>query len=202
MIKNEKLFWAIVVTSVLLFTGCSQKEMTPSEKKEEMISTIKNLPDWVLKPNIEGSISAVGMTEYSKHGLHVMLTLAEMDARAKLAGKMQTIVSQVQKKSIRHVSIEKIDEFEQLFKQVTKEVISEIPLSGAKRINIFQAGDGALYVHSIISNKEVSRYLVGMKDKYKTHMKEANLSRENIDKGMIVLDKMLDELNTEDKEIK
>lgn len=199
MIQNKKIFLAIGLTSVLLFTGCSQKEMSSSEKKEEMINTVKNLPEWVLNPKIEGSISAVGMTEYSKHGLHAMLALAEMDARAKLAGKIQMVISQVQKKSIRHVSIEQIDEFEQLFKQVTKEVINEIPISGAQRINIFQSEDGALYVHTIISNKDVSKYLVGMKDTYKSHMQEANLSRENIDKGMVVLDKMLDELDAEIK---
>lgn len=62
-----------------------------------------------------------------------MLTMAETDARAKLAGKINLMVSQLQQKSMRTMQIENIDELEEIFTQVTKEVIKEVSISDAKK---------------------------------------------------------------------
>ena len=184
----------------VMISGCSSSSNpTPAEKKETMVNTTNDLPNWVINPKVEGGISAVGMTGYSKHGMQVMIPQAEMDARAKLAGKIQTIVSQVQKRAMRHVKINDLDEFENSFKQATKEVIKKMPLSGAQRINLFQAKNGDLYVHTIIQKRVVSQHLGDMKNSYKKHMKEAKVSRQSIDEGMKVLDDMMKELDLETK---
>ncbi len=194
---------AIGLAIALMFSGCasssSSSSSTPAEKKEVMVNTTNNLPSWVINPKVEGGISAVGMTGYSKHGMQVMIPQAEMDARAKLAGKIQTIVSQVQKRAMRHVKINDLDEFENSFKQATKEIIKKMPLSGAQRINLFQAKNGDLYVHTIIQKRVVSEHLGDMKTSYKKHMKEAKVSRQSIDEGMKVLDDMMKELDVETK---
>jgi len=191
---------AIGVVLVVVISGCSSSSNpTPEEKKETMVNTTNDLPNWVINPKVEGGISAVGMTGYSKHGMQVMIPQAEMDARAKLAGKIQTIVSQVQKRAMRHVKINELDEFENSFKQATKEVIKKMPLSGAQRINLFQAKNGDLYVHTIIQKRVVSQHLGDMKNSYKKHMEEAKISRESIDEGMKVLDDMMKELDIETK---
>lgn len=196
----------IIVTgmvSAMLFSGCATggipEPKTSHEKKQEMVNVVNNLPAWVVNPKVEGGIASVGITGYSKHGLQVMLPQAEMDARAKLAGQIQTIVSRLQKKALRHTKINEIDEFENSFKQASKEVIKKMPLSGAQRINMFQSQDGTLYVHTVIQKREVSEYLGDMKNTYKKHMQEAKLSRQNIDEGMKVLDSMMKELDAETK---
>jgi len=195
---KKQIILALGITAAVLFTGCSKNEVaTPQDKKSQMIEVTNNLPSWVMNSKVEGGIAAVGITGYSRHGLQVMLPQAEMDARAKLAGKIQTIVSQVQKNAMRHVKINNIDEFENTFKQATKEVIKKMPISGAQRINMFQAKNGDLYVHTVIQKREVSAHLGGMKESYKKHMKEAKISRDNIDEGMKVLDNMMKELDTE-----
>jgi len=201
MKMTKKIIITAGIVSTILFTGCTSttQPATPNEKKEQMIDVVNNLPAWVVNPKVEGGIASVGIVGYSKHGLQVMLPQAEMDARAKLAGQIQTIVSQLQKKAMRHTKINEIDEFENSFKQASKEVIKKMPLSGAQRINMFQSSDGTLYVHTVIQKREVSRYLGDMKNTYKKHMQDAKISRQNIDEGMKVLDSMMNELDAETK---
>lgn len=198
---KKQIILVVGLTSAVLFSGCSNnilaKPKTAHDKKVQMIEVTNSLPKWIVNPKVEGGISSVGITGYSKNGMEVMLPQAEMDARAKLAGQIQTIVSQVQKKAMRHVKIEELDEFENTFKQATKEVIKKMPISGAQRINIFQANNGDLYVHTVIQKREISQHLGDMKSSYKKHMQEAKLSRQSIDEGMKVLDEMMKELDVE-----
>lgn len=199
---TKKIILTVGIASAVLFSGCAtsnQEPTTPTAKKQEMINTVNNLPAWVVNPKVEGGIASVGIVGYSKHGLEVMLPQAEMDARAKLAGQIQTIVSKLQEKALRHAKINELDEFETSFKQATKEVIKKMPISGANRINMFQSQDGTLYVHMVIQKREVSNYIGDMKDTYKKHMQEAKLSRQNIDDGMKVLDSMMEKLDEETK---
>jgi len=186
---KKNIILSVGIASTILLSGCTNtpSPSTPQGKKQEMINVVNNLPKWVINPKVEGGIASVGIAGYSKYGLEVMLPQAEMDARAKLAGQIQTIVSQVQKKALRHTKINELDEFDKAFKQASKEVIKKMPISGAQRIDMFQSKDGTLYVHEVIQKREVSKYLGDMKDTYKKHMQEAKLSRENIDEGMKVL---------------
>lgn len=195
---KTKLMLLTASAAAIMFTGCAgNMNTTPQGEKGKMVQINNNLPSWVINPKVEGGIASVGITGYSKHGMEIMMPQAEMDARAKLAGQIQTIVSQVQKKSMRAVKINDIDEFEKSFKNATKEVIKKMPLSGAQRINVFQANDGTLYVHMVIEKREVSKHIGDMKNTYKKHMQEAKISRDNIDEGMKVLDDMMSELDVE-----
>lgn len=198
---KTKLITTITFLSLVIFTGCSNKELSMEEKqellqeqKEKMKKEIESLPSWVLKPEVDNAIAAVGMSTFSKHGLHSMLTLAEMDGRAKLAGKMQTIVSQLQEKSMRAMKIEQIDELEDIFNQVTKEVIKEVSISSVKRENVYQGNDGTLYVLMTLDKSNMSNQL---KDAYTEHGNDARISKKNLDQGMLVLDEMLDKLDDE-----
>ena len=199
---KRKLILSLGTALVILFSGCANTNPEPKTdyaKKQQMINTVNNLPDKFKNPTVEGGISAVGIAGYSKYGLEVMLPEAEMDAKAKLAGQIQTIVSQVQDKTLRPVRIDNLESFDRLFRQTTEEVIKKIPLSGAKRIDMFQAQDGTLYVLMVIQKRGISQYLGDMKDIYKKHMQEANFHRQTIDEGMKVLDKMIKELDEKAK---
>lgn len=201
---KTKLITTLTFLSLLIFAGCSNKEMSMEEKqellqeqKEKMKKEIEELPSWILKPESDKGIAAVGMSTFSKHGLHSMLTLAEMDGRAKLAGKMQIIVSQLQEKSMRAMKIEQIDELEDIFNQITKEVIKEVSISSVKRENVYQGNDGTLYVLMTLDKSNMSNQL---KDVYTEHVNDAKISKKNLDQGMLVLDEMLDKLNNELKQ--
>lgn len=199
---KKQLFLTLGIFSMLLLTGCAQKELSieekaeiEQEKKDDMRASLNELPKWVLNPEVKGSIAATGIASYNKQGLPVMLTMAEMDGRAKLAGQIETTISQLQEKSLRAVSVEGIDDVENIFTQVTKQVIKQMPVTGAKRVDFYQSKDGTLYVLMAIDNKNVSKKLDEKKSTYKKHMKDANIAKENLDQGMIVLDQMIDKLD-------
>ncbi len=200
--KTAITLLSLAAAATMTFTGCSGKspEMTAAEKqKQEMIEANNNLPAWVLNPKVEGGISAVGIAGYSKHGMQVMLPQAEMDARAKLAGQIQTEISRVQKQAMRHNKINDLDDFENVFKQATKEVVKKIPLSGAQKVKQYQAPDGTLYVLMVIQKREIANQVKDMKDTYLEHMKQAKMTRQSLDEGMKVLDDMMKDLEEETK---
>lgn len=194
----QKICISLSLVSVVLFTGCGQKEVViPKDKKTQMIESTNSLPSWITNSKIDNGIAAVGLTGYSKHGIEVMLPQAEMDGRVKLAGQIQTIVSDLKEKSLRHNKIDQLDNFETAFKVGSKEVISKIPLSGARRIAMFQAKDGTLYVHMVIEKRAVASNLKNMKSVYKEQMEASDMTRKSIDQGMKVLDDMMNELDKE-----
>jgi len=198
---KKSLLFVLITATAITFTGCADKsEQSLAEKqKQEQIEANNNLPSWVIDPKVEGGISAVGIAGYSKHGMQIMLPQAEMDGRAKLAGQIQTVVSRVQKQAMRHNKINDLDDMENVFKQASKEVIKKMPLSGARKMNQYQAADGTLYVLMVIEKREVSKHLRDMKSTYEDHMREAKMTRESLDQGMKVLDDMMKELDEEVK---
>jgi hypothetical protein len=191
---------SITAASVLLFTGCGQttpqvaKQQHIMSEKEKNIQAIKNLPQWVVNPQSKDGITAVGMAAYSRHGIRVMRPQAEMDARAKLAGQIETMVSRSQKQAMRSVQIADTDDMENLFSQSTKEVIKQIPLSGAVVVNQTIMDNGDFYVQMTIKKRAVVEELDKKQEIYKKNLENSKLTRESIDDGMKVLDNMMDNL--------
>jgi hypothetical protein len=200
---KKTLITSLAVTSLLLMSGCSEssKELKPAKPtkpltlKEQQIKAANSLPSWVINPQSKNGITAVGMAGYSRHGLRIMRPQAEMDARAKLAGQIQTIVSRSQKQALESVQVANIDDLQSIFSQSTKEVIKAIPLSGAVVVNQKMTENGDFYVQMVIKKREVISELEKNNDIYKKNLENANLTRESIDKGMKVLDKMMEDLD-------
>lgn len=192
---------SLVAASVVLFTGCGQttpqvaKQQHIMSEKEKNIQAIKNLPQWVINPQSTDGITAVGMAAYSRHGIRVMRPQAEMDARAKLAGQIETMVSRSQKQAMRSVQIADTDDMENLFSQSTKEVVKQIPLSGAVVVNQTIMDNGDYYVQMTIKKRAVVEELDKKQEIYKKNLENSKLTRESIDDGMKVLDKMMEDLD-------
>lgn len=189
------------VLSSLIFSGCAEKQTSIPKTLDEVKSCTDTLFDknpWIVNPTVENGISAVGISHLSKGGMEFTIPQAEMDAKAKLAGQIQTEVSRLSKKALREAKIVDMDNFEKVFTQATKELIKKIPLSGAKRINM-KVGCGELYVHMAIEKRDIAEQLKDMQNLHKSYMEKAKLERAMIDEGEKVLDKMIDELNEETK---
>jgi uncharacterized radical SAM superfamily Fe-S cluster-containing enzyme len=194
------LLVSVVISGALLMSGCSNK--TPMEEKaqnlkDEQIRVANSLPSWVLNPESRDGITAVGMAGYSRHGLKVMKPQAEMDARAKLAAQIQTYVSRSQKKVIRSTNVADIDDFENIFSQTTKEIVKEIPLSGAVIVKQKMMENGDFYVQMVIKKHEVLKELDANREVYKKKLQKADLTQKNLDKAMNILDTMMDDLDEE-----
>jgi len=191
-------FISLTAISILLLSGCGDKTPTPQQhiqqEKEKNIEAIRNLPQWVIAPKSNDGITAVGMAAYSRHGVRVMRPQAEMDARAKLAGQIETLVSRSQKQAMRLVQISDTDDMENLFSQATKEIIKQIPLSGAVVVNQAIMDNGDFYVQMTIKKRTIIEELNKEQDIYKKNLENSKLTRESIDDGMKVLDKMMEKL--------
>ena len=72
-----------------------------------------------------------------------------------------------------------------------------MPMSGAKRINMYQAKDGTLYIRMILKNEDYSKYLQNSQKMYENRLKQANLSRDNLDKSQEAVKGLFDELEKE-----
>lgn len=185
--------------ALLLFSGCSQKQApepmpTHEEQMESNADALDDLPEWVVEPKVEGALAAVGMAGHSRHGLTVMIQEAELDARGRLATKIQTEVSRLQEQSLRHSKINNLDDIDNTFRSATKEVVDKIPLSGARRAKLYQDKQGNLYVLMVIEKKAVGQDIASMSDIYKEQLEQAKLTRQNIEEGMKVLDASIKEL--------
>lgn len=187
------------VAVAIFSSGCSSKGLSYEDKKqaeiEKSAESFNDLPGWILEPVVENGIGAVGVARYSSGGMSFMLPQAEMDGKAKLAGRIQEEVSRLQQQSKRLVQTKELDAFDNNFKEATEVLVKKIPLSGAKRIKSYMSKEtGELYVLVAIQKRDVADYFDSQKDLFKKQMEEARMTREAIKEGMEVHDKVMAEL--------
>ena len=178
--------------SILLFASISLLQSCGDSKKEHEKSFVEtgklsqlNLPEWVIDPSVEGKIAAVGIAPKTVGGIKMQIAQAEADAIANMATQIQTSVSRITKESMRRAGVsteEKTSEVvDQYFAQATKNIVKNVPISGAKRKNIYQSpSDGALYIQMVIDQGAVKEYLISMSDTVAQGMKDFGATQKTI----------------------
>lgn len=186
----------LLLASSLLISSCAKKLPNPALAKIEK-NNLGDLPSWVLSPEVEGGVAGVGIASKSRGGFNFQIRRAEMDAKANIATTIQSEISRVTKDALRESNVNDVNDVEQVFSQATKEVVKNMPLSGATRINIHKGDDGTLYVHMILKNKDYSSYLKNSQKVYEDRLRAANLGRDNINKSQEAVKELFDELEKE-----
>ncbi len=190
---KNKIIIALAALSLSLTFACAKKDAKPEVKN----NNLSNLPTWVLDPNVADGVAAVGIASPSKGGIKFQIPAAELDAKANIASTIQSEISRVTKNSLRSANVNNADDVEEFFAQASKEVVKNLPLSGVKRINIFQANDGTLYVHMVLKNEDYSKFLQNSENSMSARLKKSNLGRENINKSEQANKAIFDELEKE-----
>lgn len=190
---KNKIVIAISVAALAFSFSCSKGNKVAEVKSEKL----SDLPSWVLDPNMPDGVAAVGIASPSKGGIKFQIPQAELDAKANIAATIQSEISRVTKESLKSANVNNSDDVEQFFAQATKQVVKDLPLSGVKRINIFQAKDGTLYVHMILKNEDYSKFLNDSEKSLNASLKKSNLGRENIKKSEEASKALFDELEKE-----
>ena len=190
--KKTLLLTNVFVALSLLFS-CAPKEV----KKTSGNNDLGDLPEWVLDPKIKDGVAAVGIASPSRAGITVQLPKAELDAKANIAATIQSEVSRVTKNALRSGKVNDADDVEEFFAQASKEVVKNLPLSGARRIHMFKSQDGTLYVHMMIDDQDYSKFLKNSQKDYEDKLKKSNLSRDSIDKSQAATKDLFDELEKE-----
>ncbi len=191
--KNKILVTLSVIALSFSF-ACAKKDVSSINVNK---GELANLPAWVLDPSVEGGVAAVGIASPSKGGIKFQLPKAELDAKANIAATIQSEISRITKDSLRSAKVNENDDVEEFFAQATKEVVKDLPLSGVKRLNIFKAEDGTLYVHMILRNEDYSKFLSNSEKTFEARLAKSNLGRENINKSQTASKELFDELEKE-----
>lgn len=174
----------VVSLCMLLFlSSCFFKKT----KETQDIGQLKQLqlPDWVIDPSVTGYVSAVGIAPKTAGGIKMQIAQAEADAMGNMAAQIQTTVSRVTKESIRRAGVatggtnnEAVDDY---FAQATKSLVKNVPISGAKRKNIYQSPqDGVLYIQMILDQTVVKEYLANASSMVAGGMANFNATQKTI----------------------
>jgi hypothetical protein len=193
----KKLASFALAATMFLSASCTQKQI----EKKDVGNQLKDLPEWVLDPNtgIKDGVAGVGIASPSRGGIVVQTPKAELDAKANIASTIQSEISRVTKNALRSAKVNENDDVEEFFAQASKEVVKNLPLSGAKRINIFKAEDGTLYIRMKLGNEDYSKFLRNSQKEYEDKLAKSNLSRNNINKSQEATKDLFDELEKERK---
>jgi hypothetical protein len=190
----QKLF-ALILLSALLFS-CS-KPVVSDLAKNNKTQNISELPEWVVSPDVNDGVAAVGVASPSVGGIKFQIPQAEIDAKANIASAINSEISRITKDALREAKVGEVNDVEQVFSQATKEVVKNMPMSGTKRINMYQAKDGTLYIRMVLKNEDYSKYLQNSQKMYENRLKQANLSRDNLNKSQEAVKGLFDELDKE-----
>lgn len=190
-----KKLLAVILSATLLFS-CS-KAVVSDLKSGSKTQNIADLPEWVVTPDVADGVAAVGIASPSVGGIKFQIPQAEMDAKANIASLVQSEISRVTKDALRESKVNDVNDVEQVFSQATKEVVKNMPMSGVKRVNMYQAKDGTLYIRMVLKNDDYGQYIQNSQKLYESRLKKANLSRDNLNKAQEAVKGMFDELEKE-----
>ncbi len=193
--KNKVLTTLSIIA--LSFSFACAKKTAPSPEAK---GNLANLPEWVIDPSVKDGVGAVGIASPSKGGIKFQIPMAEMDAKANIATTIQSEISRITKDSLRSTKVNENDDVEEFFAQATKEVVKDLPLSGVKRLHMFQAEDSTLYVHMALKNEDYSKFLENSRKTFEARATKSNMSRDNINKTQAATKELFDELEKERKD--
>ena len=184
---------------VCLVVSCGGKKV--KDEQPAVVGDFGDAPEWVMNPDlgIKDGIAGVGIAPASRGGLQFQIPKAETDARANIATRIQSEISRVTKQALREANVNQVNDVEEVFSQATKEVVKDIPLSGVKRVNMAKAKDGTLYIRMVLTKEDYSGFLENSQKVFEARLRQANLSRDNIDKSQKAVQSLFDELEEERK---
>ncbi len=194
---KNKIFLTISIIVLSFSLACAKKDAKPAVGTKEANGNLSNLPTWVLDPSVPDGVAAVGIASPSKGGIKFQIPKAELDAKANISSIIQSEISRVTKSSLKSARVNEEDDVEEFFSQATKEVIKNLPLSGVKRLNIFKAEDGTLYLHMVLRNEDYSKFLANSEKTFAARLAKSKLGRENIQKSQEAAKELFDELESE-----
>jgi hypothetical protein len=193
-IKLIKIFTILFLLPSFI-SSCIQKIEAPQAKPA--IENSSELPDWVLNPQSDEGVTAVGIAAKSRGGIQFQIPKAELNGKSNIASIIQSKISRLTKNSLRSASVNDNEDIEDFFAQATKEVVKDLPLSGIKRINLHQGKDGTLYVQMLLTNKDYTSFIANGQKTFESMLKQSNIGQGNINKSQEASKALFDELANE-----
>lgn len=177
---------AVIFSFVVLFS-CSKDK-----------GSLNNIggPKWIFDPysvsKNPNEVAGVGISDPTHGGIKIQIAQAENDAIANMAAQIQTKVDRVTEDALsknesivaasadKKSTVESKEDVQKKFSQITKNVVDKLPISGARRTDIWQdPNSGTLYVRMVIEVAKIEDHFKKSVSMYQ------NLAAMGVDKKAI-----------------
>ncbi|RMD46810.1 MAG: hypothetical protein D6834_01890 [Aquificota bacterium] len=140
----------------LLLDSCGKKEEPKPEKVQapQWKNEFANAPKWVLNPQMEGGLSAVGSAKIGRAGMQFARTEALANARDELARQLQVKVKNMVKNFTQQIGVGDEQTVDKVSVQVSKQVTSTV-LQGSRQKDMWISPSGELYVLVVLDPASV-----------------------------------------------
>ncbi len=148
----------IAVSSI---TSCGKKEEPKQEpvnkiQNSQWANELKDAPSWVLNPEVEGGLAAVGSAKIGKAGLQFARTEALANARDELARQISVKVKNMVKNFTQVTGIGNEETVDKVSVQVSKQVTSQV-LQGSRQKDMWISPSGTLYVLVVVDPEMIKK---------------------------------------------
>ncbi|WP_456401207.1 LPP20 family lipoprotein [Persephonella sp.] len=144
--KRVVLILSIAALLPLFITSCGKKEKKVEQvQAEQWKQEFANAPQWVLNPNVEGGLAAVGSAKIGPAGIQFARTEALANARDELARMLSIKVKNMIKNFTQTTGIGDETTVDKVSAQVSKQVTSQV-LNGSRQKDMWISPSGELYV--------------------------------------------------------
>ncbi|WP_457640346.1 LPP20 family lipoprotein [Persephonella sp.] len=145
----KRLILTLMTAAILptLVTSCGKKEPEKVEQvqAEAWKKEFANAPQWVLNPQVEGALAAVGSAKIGPAGMQFARTEALANARDEIARMLQIKVKNMIKNFTQVTGIGDQQTVDKVSAQVSKQVASQV-LTGSQQREMWISPSGELYV--------------------------------------------------------
>jgi len=156
--KKSILSLAVIASFPFVLDSCGKKEEPKQEiskvQNSKWASELANAPEWVLNPQREGGLSAVGSAKIGPAGIQFARTEALADARNELARQINVKVKNMVKNFTQVIGAGDQQTVDKVSVHVSKQVTAQT-LNGSKQADMWISPSGTLYVLVVLDPASV-----------------------------------------------
>lgn len=162
----KKVLFTVSAVTVLLITGCSNKNEVVQAAPAQIKNELSDAPKWVSSPLDEKSISSTGSAKIGKAGMQFAITEAEANARDAMAKQMQVKVANMVKNFTQQTGVGDGQTVDKVVSSVSKQVTQQ-ELIGIQRKDMWISPSGELWVLMSMSEQSVLAIKNAVKSSFK-----------------------------------
>ena len=154
--KSRVLKSVIAAASLVLFAGCAAEQSPVAQAPAAVKNKFAGAPSWVLNPNLEGGICALGSAVQNDAGFNFQRTQAMANGRDELVRQLELKVSNMVKDFTQVTGVGNAATIDKVSSSVSKQVASQT-LAGSKLKSTWVADDGEMFVLMVMDPNAVAK---------------------------------------------
>lgn len=136
----------------LLLSGCMDKK---ESNKQLADPCFVGAPSWVLNPQVEGTLSAVGSAKKSQAGMQFTRDAAMANARSEITRMIEVKVNTMMKDFTQVTGVGDKETVDKVTSSVSKQIASQ-SLKGSQQKDVWMSPCGELYVLVVLNPAQVA----------------------------------------------